>query len=85
MNKFVRLTCTIPEEDFDEENIFLQAYFPIKSVERYGCNRKYASIATVDGYHEVIKVLSAELEALGILNYSFNVATDFKLKSLKTK
>lgn len=83
MGNLLRLTCTIPKEDFDEENLFLVSYFPVVVNERHGQSRKYYSLATRDSYPLIIETLEKELNNLGITNYSFNISTDYSLKTIK--
>lgn len=82
MDDCLRLTCTILADDYDEENLFLRSYFPVLVNERQGQSRKYYSLATRSSYTTIIEVIEKQLQELGITNYSFNIATDFKLKSL---
>lgn len=85
MSKMVRLTCTIFEDDYREENIFLRSYFPVLINERFAQTRKYYSLATRESCNEIMQVLEKELEQIGITNYAFNITTDYQLISCANK
>lgn len=83
MSELLRLTCTISDKDYNENNLFLRSYFPVSVITRDGKVYKYYSLVTRNSLHTIMQALEKELKELYIDNYSFNISTDWNLSSVE--